>query len=313
MSRQKNVPAAGDAARLPKTYVEWRDPFPPEPPTVKLIFHGLFCCFFDGMKECFVGTHNTTHRAGGPHTGTHPHDYEVRILQKDNGAPTVLHPSPAGDPRGFPPLDITVTGSAFPGGVAPGVYVYTGPLHDQFGRRPADDPRDWRWVIDFEEEMYPGGVKGRIPDSLLPGVTIDNGLFHTHKKTAAQFDLVPENGSAIIPMNSVAEEAAANIYLGEGGFVQLTGGPVGDLRLDYAPNRTYEVYILNLCDGNAHATCKYDPNSRDKKKRNDFFLYYETFDPSQNGPEYLLVKRGRVRASDDSPCGPTSYGGTSKP
>jgi hypothetical protein len=73
------------------------------------------------------------------------------------------------------------------------------------------------------------------------------------------------------------------------------------------------IYILNLCDGNANAACQYDATSSDKKRRNDFFLHYETFDPALNTPEYLLVKRGDNDITDDSPCGAVGYGGTPKP
>lgn len=310
VSNQGQVPAA--AAALPKTYVEWRDAFPVAEPTVRISFHGLFCFFFDGKDECFVGTHNTTQQPGHPHT-THPHEYRITVSQKDGGVLTDQFTHLIKDPQRFPRLNVKTTGGAFPNGFDPGVYVYTGPNHAQFNRNPGDDQQDWRWIIDFEDRMYPGGVKGKNPGALRAGVKIDNGLFYTKHKTTKDFDLVPEGGGTTIPLNNVAEIMAANIYLASGGFVRLTGGgPVLDMRkLEHAPNRIYEVEITNLCDGAAHESCHYDPLSLDKQKRNDFFLYYDTFDPSQNRPEYLLIRRGDVvRATDDTPCGPVIFGGS---
>jgi hypothetical protein len=315
MSKERYVPKTRDATPLTKTYVEWHDPFPAGSPTVKLIFHGLFSFFFDGSTRCFAGTHNTTQRPGHPHTN-HPHEYMVTIVTKNGVLTTQVDNFKVntGNPLEVSLLDIHVEGSAFPGGVAPGVYAYTGPGHAQFARNPTDDRHDWRWMIDFEDKMYPGGVKGKIPAAIAPGVNINNGLFYTLKRTLAQFDLIPETGGgAIIPLNSVAEVVAADIYLTTDGFVQLTGGPVGNRKLDFVPNRFYEVTITNLCDGNAHAACKYKGNASTKQERNDFFLHYETFDPALNQPEYMLVKRGLGDATDDAPCGGVGYGGSPPP
>lgn len=291
------------AASAQKTYVEWHDAFPVVEPTVRVTFHGLFCFFFDHTDECFVGTHNTTQQPGHAHN-THPHDYQIVIRQKDGGATTQEDIFNVGDPQRFPRLNFKVTGSAFPG-----VYVYTGPNHDQFDREAGNDKRDWRWIIDFEDMIYPDGVKGLSAAALRPGLKFDNGLFYTYKKTPFNFELVPEGGGPAITLNNIAEVMAANIYLAEGGFVKLTGGPVGERTLAYAANRTYEIDILNLCNGFDHPACHYEPNNPDKQRRNDFFLYYDTFDPSQNRPEYLLLLLDSL-GTDDTPCGAVGFGQT---
>lgn len=316
MSEEKNDRGESVATALPKTYVEWRDPFPAVPPSVKLIFHGLFCVFFRGSDFCFVGTHNTTREPGNPHTASHPHHYEIIVVRKDSGEETgrTVYPAPDGNPIRVPRLNVNATGSAFPGGAAPGVYAYTGPNHAQFSRSDRDDSQDWRWIIDFEDRMYPQGVRGKRAGTIMPGVKIDNGLFHTHRKTVAHFDLIPEGGGEPIPLNSVAEIVAANIYLAPGGHVRLTGGPVGELTLEQAENRVYEVCINNLCDGSVHPGCDYDSTSDIKEERNDFFLYYETFNKALNPPEYMLVNRGNVDPStDDAPCGAVGYNATTEP
>jgi hypothetical protein len=315
MSDNREGAGGEAAARLAKTYVEWQDPFPAATPAVKIIFHGLFCFFFRGKNQCFVGTHNTTREPGGAHAASHPHAYEVRILQKDNGLPTELraYAAPGGDPAAVPRMNFITSGSAFPNAAAPGVYVYTGPGHAEFNRRTEDDRRDWRWIIDFEELVYPDGVKGRKAGTIMPGVRIDNGLFHTHTRTVSAFDLVPEGGGTPIPLNHVAEISAADIHLAERGSVRITGGPVGNRLLEYAPNRTFEVYVLNLCDEGSHPACDFDPDSPNKEERNDFFLQYETFERALNPPEYMLVKRPDGRIHDDTPCGAVGYGGTPEP
>jgi hypothetical protein len=305
------VQAAASRTAVPKTYVEWHDAFPTAEPTVKVTFHGLFCFFFDGKDECFVGTHNTTQQPGHPHT-THPHEYVIVLRQKDGGATTSEETFPVGNPQRFPRLNFKATGSAFPGGVEPGVYVYTGPNHDQFDRLPGNDMRDWRWIIDFDD-IYPDGVKGLSATAVRPGLKFDDGLFYTEHKTDSTFRLVPEGGGDEILLNNVAEIQGVNIYLANGGFVKLTGGPVGERRLDFAAGRTYEVEITNLCDGNVHPACHYEPDDLDKQRRNDFFLYYDTFDPAQNRPEYLLIKQPDSRATDESPCGAVGFGGSPQP
>jgi hypothetical protein len=321
VSQEKNDSGQRVVAPLPKTYAEWHGRFPNVPPTVRINFHGLFSFFLDD-KKCFAGTHNTTRRPGHPHTD-HPHEYGVTIEQKDAGIPTEIRPYMVntGSPLDVPALDFKVTGSAFPGGVAPGVYVYTGPRHAQFNRDDDDDERDWRWMIDFEDRVYPEGVQGVIWEAIQPGITIDNGLFHTYLRTDSQFDLVPEGGGADIPLNSIAQQVAANIYLAPGGTVQLTGGPVGNRVLTHEKNRTYEVYISNLCNGKNNASCDYDSNAGTKKGRNDFFLHYETFNRPLARPEYMLIKRAdsmnkllaELFIMDDAPCGSVGYGGTPPP
>lgn len=298
-----------NAAVAGPTYVEWQRDFPAATPTVKVTFEGLFCFFFDGKEGCFVGTHNTTRQAGHQHAAF-PHDYKITIVQKD-GSSTTTDSFLVGDPRQSSPLNIKVTGADFPPDLDPGVYVYTGPNRDRFNRKDGDE-RDWRWIIDFEEVMYPDGVKGINSTALRPGIKIDAGLFYTQARTSVDFILTPEGGGASIQLNKIAKVTAANIYLKEGGSVSLRGGPVGKHDLNFAPNRTFEVNITNLCDGNSHPPCKFDPHSLDKKNRNDFFLYYDIFDQSQNRPEYLLIRIGEP-GTDDSPCGAVGFGQTPQP
>jgi hypothetical protein len=314
MSEERKVSGPKTATALPKTYVEWRDPFPAGPPTVRIIFHGLFCFFFRGKDMCFVGTHNTTREPGGPHAQSHPHHYEVYILTLDNGNPTELdrYPAPDGNPLAVPRMNVITTGATFPGGVSPGAYVYTGPRHAEFDRGSDDDRRDWRWIIDLED-VYPLGVKGRKAGTFMPGVNISNGLFHTLHRTEAAFDLVPEGAGSPIPLNHVAEKQAADIYLNDRGSVKITGGPVGTRLLESAPGRTFVIFVYNLCNEQTNPECNYRPEANEKEHRNDFFLYYETFDKAQTGPEYQLIKRGGPRIADDTPCGAVGYGGTPEP
>jgi hypothetical protein len=308
VSQEKNDSGQRVVAPLRRTYDEWHDPFPGGEPTVRIIFHGLFG-FFLNDRKCFAGTHNTTQRPGHPHTD-HPHEYRVTIVRKDAGVPTKMdkHFRPPGNPLGVSALDFNVTNPFFPG-----VHVYTGPRHAQFNRSPGDDERDWRWIIDFEDKVYPEGVQG-IPDAMKPGVTLNNGLFHTDIRTRAQFDLLPVGGGTAIPLNSIANTVAANIYLTDQGEVRITGGPVGDLPLPFVKDRTYDIHVSNLCNGNNHPKCKYKSNAGTKEGRNDFFLHYETFTIPPHRPEYMLVKRGAFeRINDDAPCGAVGYGGTPPP
>jgi hypothetical protein len=96
-------------------YVPWPGSFPTGEPTVKIVFHGLFCFFFDGKARCEVGIHNTTHR----HHPDQPHDFIVSVWTKIAGqCPPVSMRSTVGDPHAMgKDFNISVVGSAVPDGV----------------------------------------------------------------------------------------------------------------------------------------------------------------------------------------------------
>lgn len=306
--------------------------FPAQEPTVTILFHGLQCSFFEGTSWCTVGLHNTTHTRPHPQ----PHDYVVKIWKKVNGA------CPAkpykhliiGDPKLVSKMHVTAEGVAEG---FEGVHVYQ---RDPFNRPDPDntnDPKDWRWAIDFDELYEEINIK---PGTLDPGVIINNGLFYTLRKTRSKFRLHPvgqPDAEGNIVLGSVAEFLAANIYLKQpdgagqpGGKVTLSGGKFHNTPevLVAEPGITYQIDITNNCDNVAqNPPCKFmSAQGNPKEVRNDFYLYYKLFDP-QPEPEYELIITERIepldehleqfgacglpgaRATDDAPCGGVGFGG----
>jgi hypothetical protein len=188
-------------------------------------------------------------------------------------------------------------------------------------------------MIDFERDVYPGGVGAKNPSPLRPGVKISNGLFYTLHKTDSQFVLHPpaSSGKPDKELGSVAEVVAANIYLQTGGSVTLSGGPfVLPQPLIALPGLTYQIDITNNCN-RAKTGCNYNKSANTKEERNDFYLYYETFTLPANEPEYELIctmpKRPRkdigicverhteraILMTDDAPCGAVGFGQSPPP
>lgn len=305
--------------------------FPAQEPTVTILFHGLQCFFFEGSRWCTVGLHNTTHARPHPQ----PHDYVVRIWKKVGG---VCPSSPyrnftIGNPKKTSKMYITAEGVAEG---FEGVYVYQ---RDPFNR-PEDptqpnDPKDWRWAVDFDDLHEQIQFKSGTMD---PGVTIDSGIFYTLRKTNSKFRLHPAgqpDAVGNIDLGSVAEILGANIYLrppgasGEpGGNVTLTGGPFRTPEvLSAAPGITYQIDITNNCERAQHPPCRFDSAPHNPKEvRNDFYLYYKLFEPPPE-PEYEMIITERVepldefvrnlgvcalpeeRAADDTPCGGVRFSG----
>jgi len=307
----------------PRMTYEVLEHIPPDP-TVRIIFHGLLSFFFDRTRQCQVGIPNTTQGLGQEHR--HPHEFEVSVWTKVAGQ---CPPSPLTFPiknsKLIERVDIQVTNPT----ELNGVYVYENRPHDPFNRVDTDDPRDWRWVLDFESNLfYPEGID-HIPPTLNPSVFINNGLFYTFHKTASKFRLHPSDGSADKEIGSLSEIQACNIYLGPGSLLTLTISPLPTpIILLGGIGLTYQIDITNNCRKGGKQ-CKFEPNGGTKEERNDFYLYYETFNRPANKPEFELQLTERVNddprldncaektgsknieSSKDSPCGGSGYGQTS--
>ncbi|MBV9923757.1 MAG: hypothetical protein JOZ96_01855 [Acidobacteria bacterium] len=332
MSNQERTDSARAAAPRARTLAVWPESqqgLPAQEPTVRLIFHGLLCILFDGSSGCFVGTHNTSAHAGHPH----PHRYVIQVWRREGGVCHSLHePYDIGDPKSASRLDVRVANPD----LIDGTYVYTRDPFERPDPAGGNDPHDWRWVIDFDD-MYPGGVTLN-PDAVMNGVTINNGLFYTLRKTCSKFLFRPEDddsGASDTQLGSVAHYVAANIYLKpDDGAVTLSGGPFDvPLTLRPEPGVTFQVDITNNCnDGDPGCQFDSDP-AQPKEKRSDFFLYYEAFDQGDE-PELELIlsdpcpkllnidaefiemgvcPSSRVRSSDDTPCGAVGASQTPPP
>jgi hypothetical protein len=331
--QEKSRAAGGAGAAVAQMTYEMTDRFPAAEPTVKLVFHGLLNFFFDGKRGCEIGIPNITQGLPQPHP--HPHEFNISVWTTALGG--VCLPSPL--------LNFQIKNTKDIGGVKidvhnpdefDGVYVYGNPKGSFVRPNPQNDPRDWRWVVDFERDVYSDRIKPKA-STLTPSVQINNGLFYTLFKTTTNFALRPDEdsrGDRLI--GNIAEYVAANIYAGQ---VDLTILPLSP-DLPHLPiplvaglGLRYQIDITNSCRQGADP-CHFDP-AGDKHHRNDFYLYYETFEkPASNPVEYGLVcmdcqgqrdqrnedelgicleqerKKRHITSNNEAPCGPSGYGQT---
>jgi hypothetical protein len=274
---------------------------------------------FHGSDECQVGIHNTT-RGNSLHP--HPHNLQVRIWTVRGcntsgcGTPEIVD---LGDSNTFAGIQIDVNQPT-----TEGVYVYQ--------KDPAgSDPNDWRWVVEFEKEpLYPEGIRLR-PNTINPGVSINHGLFYTLHKTTSEFELINLSSGTPHPIGNVAEYIGANIYQSSGDVTLVVRhtfpGQSTIRKLTYEPGTCYQIDITNNCRKNGQK-CVFQPDhSTDRKKRNDFYLYYESFDRPRGKPEFALKRKTphpaqtptgfcldeqstlNKDANDEAPCGGASAGG----
>lgn len=281
-SQSKAKERAAQAAVVTPTYDVWPNAFPPDPPTVQIIFHGLLLFFFNHRDGCQVGVHNATHRNILLPRHPQPHDLVINVVTiPSDGSPILQNPIRIGKPQDGGEIIINVTRPQ----IVDGTYVYA---PGAFDRLTATDNKDWRWVLDFEgPDLYNTSLT-KAPLKFTPRVRINNGLFHTFLRTKSRFETRLSNGTRVKDLGHIALLTAANIYLDAGGNVSLTiGGAhipppiVGGLPF------TYQVHIFNDCRS-SEAGCKFEiDHPTDKTKRNDFYLYHDLFDPPPN-PELEL-------------------------
>ena len=296
---------------------------------VRLLFHGLLWFTFHGTDECEIGIHNTTQ--GHIFPQRYPHELDVSVWTI-TGCTTgqrrcTLFDNPdhrIGNPKNIEGIQIDVNN---PRAGTSGVYVYE---KDPFRKPPepqsGNDPNDWRWVLDFEQApFYAGGIQLN-PDAVNPVVSINHGLFYTLLKTTSTFQLLPGSDTPI-SIGHVAQYLGCNIYLEPNGEVKVTiryrfPHPSKTFTLRKAANTCYEIDITNDCyKNNDHCVFEKPDHPTDKKKRNDFYLYYDCFDvpdgfeeiglkQSAGGtppslPPYICYqeRQDRKESNNESPCG----------
>lgn len=326
VSHHNNWSFAGSSISnaAPTETFQIRDNIPPDP-TVRIIFHGLLSFFFDGNRKCQIGIPNTTQGLTQPHR--HPHEFQVNVWTIANQCPPAPWSIPIVNPKLIERVDVTVTNPQ----QLDGVYVYEKNAASAFDRldpQGTNDPKDWRWVLDVESNLlYSAGVS-EIPETLKPSVYINNGLFYTYYKTKSTYLLHPSDNSGDKRIGTYAEILACNIYLGRGSTVTLSIPPLPlPITLVGGIGLKYQIDITNNCRKNGQR-CTFNP-AGPKHERNDFYLYYETFNRLPNQPEYELKLEQKVEdqpvfdicqervpekknidSSKDSPCGAVVHGQT---
>ncbi|MBD0372763.1 MAG: hypothetical protein ICV60_18105 [Pyrinomonadaceae bacterium] len=317
-----------------KTY-EICTTFPGGEPTIRLIFHGLFCFCFDGKNSCEIGIPNITQDILHPHP--QPHDFNIAVWRKDSGTcPPVPMSVPIVDPK-LMLGRVTLNVIKLP---LEGVCVYQKDKN-AFDRNDLanNDSRDWRWVLDIEGDIYTQKVT-KDPSTLRPSMTINEGLFYTVYPTNSTFHLHPSGAPNINndrDVGHMAEIVGANIYLDQNEIAVLTIPTIASLPHVFTfaggTTRTYQIDVTNNCRRGVQE-CRFDPNSTHVEERNDFYLYYETFTEPAGQPKFELITTSSTRSTydpgrlgicsekhskpgidsnDETPCGATVFGQSRNP
>jgi hypothetical protein len=205
-----------------------------------------------------------------------------------------------------------------------GVYAFVKDPVNPFNRfGPMNDPRDFNWALDFEGPDFYNVPLDKNPNTLRPRVIIKNGLFYTFHKTMNRFLASPASIVAPDrPLNTVGEIIAVNIYLNAGGYVELIIDGHAVDRFDQSASFTHQVDVLNRCD-QLLPGCQYDPLAGSASLRNDFYLYYNSFNRPASQDQYNLItippilmgtppsdlcRRSPTDTTDPAPCGPVVFG-----
>jgi hypothetical protein len=198
---------------------------------------------------------------------------------------------------------------------------------------------DFRWIVDFESHyLYGKHLSGtthlpKIKNIYRPTVSVESGIFYTLRKTASTFRAQTSDGKYVSYLGNVADIIGANVYVADGGYIELT---VDNSNPPYKISAPGEIYFTNHCkdEDTTSGDCDFNPyNLQNKKERSDFFLNYKAFD-RKSAPEYqlflaeshnqtktpdVICERSRLthkdnptredKLNDEAPCSGAGYGG----
>ena len=298
---------------IPKTTYAVKRAFPvdassdPVVPSVIVVFKGLLTFCFAGNLNCEVGINNQV-------PPTQRHQLNIKVWKKPGCVLRVDQDIPIGSA-----VDIEVHRPA----ELDGVYVYEPDPFLPLDRLSAgSDPRDFRWMLDFEgPDLYDVHLE-KVSGNVRPSLNMNNGLFYTRQKSESTFRLHSPSGSAFI--GSVAKLVAANIYLALGGDLELKVNGVRLDKLDQATDVTYQVDFTYDCFP-VVGHCHFDPDSGVKESRNDFYLNHRAFTlPSGVAEKELIcvqkvesvpdpelcgnISKAPGETTDPAPCSGTGFG-----
>lgn len=303
---------------------------PNREPQVILAFHGLQALRFKtpgGPGSGFVEV--------GMHADAPKHNLSIKAFDLKSGSEDPFFTSNLG-PAGSATIDkirFDAVNSAFPIGFfqPPGFQHATATE-----KRKVGDPLDFRQVTDFECPEFYGRGLNKIDALFRPRLILKTGIFvslllsqHSFQRQAP-FDKKK--------LGSLAEFAAAGIYLNEGGLIALRVGGDEVTPEIKTPDQTLYLFLFdNSCPPKV---CNFNPQSPIKQERNDFFEYYKMFTipdeaeefelhlESRNpaGPDLPAFREGTeayqtaakflrkifqkdIESNNDAPCGPGAYGG----
>jgi len=152
---------------------------------------------------------------------------------------------------------------------------------DDYGALSIDDPRDFRWLIDFENrELHGEGVTVLHPESLSPRIYVKDGVFHTARRTRRTFDRVHRASQERKYYGALAHVVGANVHLEREQEGVLTIGAEDEMRLTF-PYDPYTSYKIGFVNG---------PEPPAPPHR-DFSHYYKVLE-TEDGKTYDLCAYG---------------------
>lgn len=280
---------------------------------VYLLFHGLFG---------FTHNHNNGSCEVGVHCKAPDHVFKILVFETTpTDRPRLIYAfepdSPFEVPGGLIEVHVDLP-------VIEGV-SYFQPAHAQ-----TMDNRDWRRLPDFESPLFYDQPLSRKGNGYRPLVTINNALFSVIPTDLEFVRFVSDQSEAEMNIGPIAMYVLGAINHQDHGGVILRIGATA-LPLIASSNRHYVVVFANSCPP---SECRHDPNSTIKEYRNDFYLYYKTFEIPGGRKEYeLKLAPGQnvdsvikldsfiedfnfdllesIQSSKDSPCGASGYGKSS--
>ena len=162
-----------------------------------------------------------------------------------------------------------------------------------FNRGSSDDPADFRWILDLENEEFFGNANQRAnlrkdPRFTTPRFNLYNGVLYTLCRSGCFFKRErPQNSRRL---GRIAKRHAAYIHLdsGQSAMVDLPG--LDDSEKTLSAENRYEILIANICHPPDAQKCKDDEN--------DFHYHYQTYEPPPGREYFDLV------LDTDYPCEP---------
>lgn len=290
--REKETAAGGMTP-----YADWpaTGSFPGGDRFVVLSFHGLMgFAYNQEHRYCEVGVH-----CKAPHHEFRIEVYEYEVGQKKG---KLVYRRKFGKAE-YAPMDYIRIDIVNPW--ARGVNFYMPPSYkiDAQTEEVTADDNDFRLVPDLEGPLFYERRLKKKSGAYKPKMHIKHGTFYTLSSTTKGFRREAPNDAK--PLGKVARIVAANISLNQDGYVALR---IGDEEVRLAPEplsgsppqgKFYIAHFDNSCD---QFDCDYKPKSPKKEKRNDFYLYYETFEIPSDKEEYEL-HLGQTSAQDEAESG----------
>ncbi len=167
----------------------------------------------------------------------------------------------------------------------------------EFSRSSEDDPRDFRWIVDLENEEFFGNRDRRVrlrknPRFTTPRFNLYNGVLYTLCRSGCSFKRDrPQNSLRLGP---IAKRQAAHVFLESGQTAEVDLPGLDDSEKTLSAENTYEILIANICYPPDDQKCKDDEN--------DFHFHHQTYEPPPGREHFELLLDASTPCSSGDSC-----------